>query len=595
MCLVAGGLLATIDLRSLAERYVSHTLHRNLSIGAIDIKWSIPFSLELRDVRLANATWGSEPDMVRIERVSVRIELSALLHGVLRYRELKLVSPYILLEHKPAEGNWRFGSSGSQSKGGLPIVPKDRTQFPTLLNFGVTDGEIVYRTAAGFVLRLKFSDLAISSRGEDQPVSVSAKGFYNKTPVELQAKTDSFSALRNSSVPFGAALSVSTGSGRADFHGTMTGPLDFDGLNGRLEVDIRDLDEFAAMFGSRSPSETPVMLAGSFDRQGDRWELSSATGKIADAGLNAKLILIEGRHDRADQISVELNSREVDLKRLLDRRSKAGSEANSGELSLDLGQKRDAVVEARVAAQQVAFGKTRMADFKMHARLAPGEATLHQLRFGLAGGTIESSANVNDIAGGSHLVARTSLSGIEIGEIAQLIGTKPGQIAGQLYGGFDLEMTGKTLGDALRSSKSHAAIAMTQGQVARTLVEQASSDLRALFRKGEGTTQLTCLLAVLDLHDGIGTISPLRLKTGEATLLGGGKINLLEKRMNLTLRSDPSSTSLFSLDVPLQISGGLSELSVKPTSGTPPDQGNKSLTDLPQPLRELAAQNPCLR
>jgi uncharacterized protein involved in outer membrane biogenesis len=596
-----GGLLATVDLRLLAQQYVTHTLHRNLSIGALHIGWNNPLSVELRDVRLANATWGSEPNMVHVASISAKIDVMALLRGVLRYRELKLVNPYLLLEHTPAKGgNWRFGSGGSQSSGGVAIVPKNRNQFPTLVDFGVTNGEIVYKTAGGFVLRLKFSDLTIHSHGDDQSVSVSANGVYDKTPVKLEAETDSFSALRNASIPFGAAFSLSTASGKVDLHGTMTEPLDFEGAEGKLEMDIRNLREFAAIFGAEGPSENPAVLAGGFKRQGDRWEASNTTGKIGNSSLDGKLVLIEGGHGRPDQISVELDSPEVDLNQLLDSRSQAGkNERHPSEPSLDLEQKRDAIIDVRVGAQQVAVGKMRLADLKMHARLAPGQATLNQLRFAMAGGTIESSANVNDVAQGSHLVARTSILGLAIGEVAQLIGTKPGQIAGQVYGGIDLEMTGKTISDALRSSQSHAVIAMTQGLVARTLVEQASSDLRALFRKEQGETQLICLLAVLDLHDGVGMVSPLRLRTGEATLLGGGKVDLLEKRVSLFLRSDPSSTSIFSLDIPLQISGWLNELSIKPTTGPLPSlespHKNELLNDLPPGLREIAVQNACLR
>ncbi|MBV8142956.1 MAG: hypothetical protein JOZ60_13035 [Verrucomicrobia bacterium] len=600
ICLCAGGLLATVDLRSLTESYVSHTLRRSFSIGAIRIGWNDSLSLELRDVRLANATWGSGPDMVHIASISAKIDLAALLHGVLRYRELRLVNPYVLLEHKPAEGgNWRFGSAGSQSSGGLAIVPKNRTQFPTLVDFGVTNGEIVYRTA-GFVLRLKFGDLTIHSRGDDQPISVSANGVYNKTPVKLETQTDSFSALRNALIPFGASIFLSTASGRADFSGTFAEPLDFEGADGKLKMDIHNLRDFAAIFGASAPSESPLVLAGGFKRHGDRWEASNTTGKIGNAGMDANLVLIEGRHGQPDQISAELNSPEVDLNQLLDSRSQAGThELHPGESSLDLGQGRDIIIEVRVGAQRVELGKARLADLKMHARLAPGEATLSQLRFALAGGRIEGSARVNDVAGSSDLEARTMFSGLAADDIAQLIGTKPGQIAGQVYGGVDLQLTGKTITDALRSSQSHAVIAMTRGKVARTLVEQASSDLRALFRKGQGETQLICLLAVLDLHDGMGMVSPLRVTTGEATLFGGGKVDLLEKRVNLVFRSDPSSTSIFSMDVPLQISGWWNDLSVKPTTDLSPRpdarETNKALNDLPQGLREIAVRNPCLR
>jgi uncharacterized protein involved in outer membrane biogenesis len=79
--------------------------------------------------------------------------------------------------------------------------------------------------------------------------------------------------------------------------------------------------------------------------------------------------------------------------------------------------------------------------------------------------------------------------------VAQLVGSDGGEIRGRLDGGVTLDMTGKTLGAALKTSRGAAIMTMTDGDVARELLERVSTDLRTVFRAGEGRVPVTCLLA----------------------------------------------------------------------------------------------------
>src|ERR1700674_4861095 len=63
-------LVATTDLRPLLEQYATKSLDRRLAIGTLRIGWGNPLSVEVGDLRLTNAPWGSDPEMVRIESLS---------------------------------------------------------------------------------------------------------------------------------------------------------------------------------------------------------------------------------------------------------------------------------------------------------------------------------------------------------------------------------------------------------------------------------------------------------------------------------------------------------------------------------------------
>ena len=68
--LAGGGALWVMsqDYRSLAERKGSEALGRKVTIGALSIGWGDPLTIEIRDLRVANAPWGTRPEMTRCGR-----------------------------------------------------------------------------------------------------------------------------------------------------------------------------------------------------------------------------------------------------------------------------------------------------------------------------------------------------------------------------------------------------------------------------------------------------------------------------------------------------------------------------------------------
>jgi uncharacterized protein involved in outer membrane biogenesis len=161
-------------------------------------------------------------------------------------------------------------------------------------------------------------------------------------------------------------------------------------------------------------------------------------------------------------------------------------------------------------------------------------------------------------------------------------------------------MTGATVRDALKTSRGHAVLAMGDGRIARALLEKLSTDLRSLFRKNATSTPITCLIAVLDLQNGLGTIAPLRLQTPGTTVLGGGLVDLPAARLDLTIKSEAASTGIFALDIPLRISGDFSRLTVRPALGSAAARldataRNAPPQGLPPDMQQLADGNPCPR
>ena len=597
-------LVAVIDLRPMLERYATRTLERRLTIGTLHIAWGNPLRVEVGDVRVANATWGSRPDMIRIETLTATVDVIPLLRGVLRFETLEVRKPEIVLERDAnGIGNWRFGDAAARPPASSAPAPSRRAGFPTLIDFRLHDGFVSYRTTNGNVLRGDLRDVSIRAAGDDQPVSVTLEGAYNGTPTRVTAETQSFQALRDESLPFGLAFSTATPTATVEFKGTMMNPLDFDGVRGPLRIDARVLGDFLNIFGADVGADVPLRLAGALTRNGDHWQLTEATGTLASDAFEGGLTLAEGGRGEPDDIAIAATFAVLHLDPLLagaakGKPGKGPSNADYGALSLDLEQKRGTNFDATLRAAQLEYRAMRFADVGAEARLASGEIAIRRLTFAVAGGTVDASGSARSAKPGSRVVVNASVSKADAAEIARMLGVEAGQIAGRITTRATLTMSGATVGQALRTGRGHAVLAMKDGDIARAQLERVSTDLRSLWRRNERSARISCLLGVIELRDGRGTIAQLALQTPAGILIGGGQVDFAAQRLDMTIKSVASSTSAFALDIPLRVSGDFARLSVAPATSAGPAEAPTRRgppNEMPPDLRQLAEANPCPR
>jgi hypothetical protein len=111
-----------------------------------------------------------------------------------------------------------------------------------------------------------------------------------------------------------------------------------------------------------------------------------------------------------------------------------------------------------------------------------------------------------------------------------MLGAASGQISGRLDARAEVDMIGETVDAGLKNSRGQAVVSVVQGRVARELVERLSTDLRGLFHSGEGSAALTCVLAVMEMRNGLGVVAPLRLRSPEIAMIGGANTTVFEPR-----------------------------------------------------------------
>ncbi|MBV8538365.1 MAG: AsmA family protein [Alphaproteobacteria bacterium] len=581
--------LVSLYPQPLIEYYAARSLDRRLSFGSLKLGWGNPVTIEARDIRLSNASWAPEPDMFRADYLSGAVDTDALWRGVLRFRRLRVEKPVVLLERGPDNArNWRFPGSGGSAKGGFAVVPKNRTQFPILLNFVMRNGAVILRSPDRHDIRVDFYDFGIRAPADDKPAQLTVDGAYNGAALRLNADTESFVQLRDGTTPFGVSVSIAAAPGSIDFKGTLQEPVDFDGARGTLEVDAQNIGDLLKIFGAGLQAAFPLRLAGPFEKTGDHWQITHGDGHLPAGNFNGDVTLDEGARGQPDGVGLNLAFDRLDVSTLL-----AGNQGSGKPMSLQPDPSPGALFDATVAAQSLVYNQLRLNDVKAHGRTRPGDITVDAVTFNFAGGTVEADASAHGTETGGAVALKATAAALDAGQLVAMLGGDKGELSGKLDARVGLDMQGETAADGLKHSHAQAALAMVEGRVSRDLIERASTNLLTLFRAGEGDAPLSCLVGVAEMKDGVVEVGPLRLRTPTTTFVAGGQADLITDRVDLNIRS--SGGGLFALKLPLQIAGSFQKLNAKPLLGSAPPIRETPDHDLPPGMRGLIEHNPCLR
>lgn len=250
---VLGGALVAVSFVDLGrfapqiEAAAKQATGRTLKIeGPLHIGLSLSPSLVAEKIRFSNAGWGSRPDMVTADKLSLQLDILPLLSDKVALKSVTLNGADILVEtNKSGLGNWVFdtssakpaaaASSGSgMSLQGIPAVE-------------MRDLKLTYRDGStGKTTKAAFANVSIAPQSGG--VHATVAGVVNGTKVafasDLSQSGDDV-ALRN------AALSVGATSIKGDIDVSLAGTPS---VKGTLSSDAFDLTPFASGGSSGSKS-----------------------------------------------------------------------------------------------------------------------------------------------------------------------------------------------------------------------------------------------------------------------------------------------------------------------------------------------------
>ena len=532
------------SLRAMAEKKLSASLDRAVTIAAIERtdRFSLHPTLLVRGVRIPQAAWAGQGDLLHLETARVRFSALAVLLGEVRIEAVALDGMKVdLVRDAAGRESWREGRKERQ-RGGRPAID----------TLTIANSTISYRDAKrdrSFTVGLS----ADIRRG----LSLSGNGLIRGVPVAITASGGAIAGVKpDTPWPFRAEIA-----GRAvgmTATGQMDGPLDIGHLSASVTGHGDDLRLLDAIIEAGLPGTQPVTLKAKVRRDSPDWTVTGLTGRI-------------GRSDIAGGATI----RKRDGRTRIDGAIRA-NRFDFNDLSSDEGLRKGAALKARtgdrivpptaIDLKSVARTDGKLS-FQVKQLLWPGSSPFRHLRgtllleqslltvdpltLGLTRGRLDGRIVIDQRKGGP--VFRVDLRLAQ----ARLLDFFPATaIDGSLVGRIRLAGTGGTIRTAIGRSSGYIALVARDGTIPARTASLLGQDVgRGVTGDKEEMATLRCMVARLDVSGGVARANPVIVDTSRALTRVEGRISLADERLMLALTGAPKKKSLLRLDGTIPITG----------------------------------------
>lgn len=602
--------IATFDwnrLKPTINQKVSTELNRPFAIrGDLGIDWArnrdeagwrrwVPWpQIHAEDIMLGNPPDIADVTMVHLQRVDATLSPLSLLHKELFIPWIKLQRPDArLIQTADKKNNWTFtlAESGKDEKSAAPSAWSFR-----LDNILFDQGQIRYRDA------INRADVTVQVNPLGKPVPYTqiaggndqqkgagdfvfgwqAKGTYNNESLSGDGKIGGMLSLRSQNTPFPIQADLRNGTTRVQVTGGLQDPMNLGGLNVRLRFSGDTLANLYGLTGVLLPDTPPYetdghLIAKFSGEKGAVYRYEKFNGHIGDSDIHGSLIYSQVKPRPI--LSGELTSEQLrmaDLGPLIGVDSGKGSEktaqakARRGEKS---NQPADRVLphdkfETKnwdVMDADVKFSGKRiehsnslpLSDLYTHLQLKNGDLLLDPLRFGVAGGNLNSTIRLE----GDHSPMRGRVD-LHVRKL-QLRQLFPNVEAmknsrGQLNGDASFTGTGNSVADLLATSNGQLKLLMNDGLISRSLMEIAGLNVGnyvvgKLF--GDDQVRINCAATDLKLQNGVATPNLFVFDTENAIINVSGNANFASERLDLSVNPESKGVRIVTLRSPLYVRG----------------------------------------
>jgi uncharacterized protein involved in outer membrane biogenesis len=570
---------------SLLESRGSVFLGREIRIGgAFHVDWGRVTRVTAEDVHVANAAWGSAPEMFGAGRIELEIRPWPLLRLQVVVPRLALDRPKLLLETS-AEGrkNWDFFAAKS-------ATPQKRQQFPDVHEIAVAEGVFAWHNGASLATtEFTFDQLAVKASDLTSPVAIAARGQFQHQPYALEASVGALRELQDVKRPYPVKLAGTLGQNRVSIEGSIAEPMDLEGLETSIVLDGKDLKDLFTALGIPHPETPSYRFAGKLTHQGDWWTIDGLDAVLGKSRLAGGIAVEVG--GKLPYIKADLTSKYLDLAdfkgfyggepekkaqaRPPEQRQQEKKAQDTGARVIPdkkLPVERLPGINADVSLDAIEVKPTAGLPFQrviVGLRIKDGTLALKPLHFAIADGEVAADlvwaagprpptfdANI-DIR---HLDLKKLFGRSDMPKMVQ-------QLAGIIGGFVKLKSKGVSERAILANANGDIGLFMENGQISHLLIEVIHLNaLNSLgwWVQGDKPLPVNCLVTRFDVKDGVATASTILLDTEAALIDGAGNINLGDETLFLDLRPYHKTPVVVTFRTPIEIRGTFAKPLVTP-------------------------------
>ena len=279
--------LYTFDYNKLKPRIarmVENATGRELNIGGeIDLAIGLFPALVVTDITFANASWGSQRQMIKMDKLQAQVRLLPLLTKDVELSKIALAGVAVLLETKPdGQGNWEFPADESSAKdAGESAATKINVDNIRLENLDLTfrDGK------TGSATQVHLTDLKVVKQAGSDRFAVDLHADYNGQSLTLAGQTGLVHELLGSE-RFPLELSGSFADAAIKLEGSVDDVLKLMGIDLKVHTSGKNLAELKLTRNIQLPKTTAFDLTGHFRGSKESLALNDLSGTLSGSDVN---------------------------------------------------------------------------------------------------------------------------------------------------------------------------------------------------------------------------------------------------------------------------------------------------------------------
>ncbi|MCA0201074.1 MAG: AsmA family protein [Proteobacteria bacterium] len=550
--------------KGMIEEQAKVATGRNVTIGDIDLAVSLTPAIVLTDVKLANAPWGSRPEMVILPRVEVHTQLIPLLFGTINLTELTAENPDILLEiDKQGRGNWVFDVASEGSSTPLNVS-----------GVSVNGLKLGYRDAqAGRSADVTAKAIAVNIDGALQDMNISsvaaktAEAVFKNGQATGKLAVGAFEMKAKGKIADLGITSLNVADTTLNYK-SAGAPLDLvvSGLSiaedGKVNFAGKMSGENVTANGTLAPIAVLVAMNKAFPAK------LEMTGYGLTASSDLTVEMVKGRPFAKGTIAIP----ELDVAKFGGAApAKSDGRMFSAEpLPWDGLNAVDADVTLKIGKMTNASG-VEFADISIPVKANRGRMTAAPVTLAVAGGTVSADVGLN--ASDKTMTLKVQGKGFSAEGLAKTF--KKGDVItqGPIDMALDVRGTGNSMRDVMASLDGSLIAGMGESRIRNDAlsVPGAGVILQVLnmanpFANKDPYTVARCGVANFQIADGIAQSNQsVVLVTDKMSITSTGQIDLRNERLDLNVRTQGASGvagGLNQLAQAVKVTGSLSSPSV---------------------------------
>ncbi|MGV3769470.1 MAG: AsmA family protein [Sphingobium phenoxybenzoativorans] len=564
------------------ERIVSSSLQRDVKVGGDFQLYFDPVTVKFLAERftISNPKWASQPHLFRADRIDTRISPFSLVFGdTKRIKWLELRNGAADLEWS-RDGKTNTWTLGDPNKKGEPL------DLPTVRRAIIAGTKLRYRDP-----RMAMNaDIAFDTvRAQDtrfaHDIRFTGSGTMRDRPFTLRggllSPNDTVIGGKNQLV-----VEAKAGATVLEVNGTLAGATEIEGADLSLVTygpNIRLLFDF---LGVAIPDTRHYRFTSHLTKVGGEWRFTHLKGRFGDSDLAGGMTI--SLPDNRLLLKADLATTTLDI---IDvgpfigyNPEKLEAQGGAGAIETVQGRPRvlpdaplrieairafDANVKYRV--KQVRAKNFPISNIGLGLTLDHSLLTLSPLTFDMAGGFVSSDIEINARGAPVRTKYDIRLSPTPMGKLLGRWGVEESGTTGVMKARVQMTGEGDSVRESLGTADGRIAVVLPAGTMWARNIQLSELDIGTFITKMfadklKKPVEINCGLIAFTVRDGVAAADPILIDTKKNVIVGRGGFSFRNESLDMAVRADGKTISLFSGQSPIGIGGYFAKPGINPIS-----------------------------